>query len=211
MRLSVVADKNPMDIVQADIRRAERSHTAAMRWFAQAAKLAWRDEIASAGLGGRLANTVRSSAYPQGDVSLSPAALIWTKAPAIIASHDEGSLITSKDGFWLAIPLPAAGRGPRGKRLSPGEWEQRHGMRLRFVYRGGRRALLVADDARLTVGGQARSKGGRRRRDGILTRAQTVPVFVLVPQVKLSKRTDLVMRAEALTLELGSRAVAGFD
>lgn len=82
--------------------------------------------------------------------------------------------------------------------MTPGEYEKRTGQRLRFVYRKGRSALLVADDARLNKSGQARRKGGRRRRDGILTGAQTVPVFVLVPQVKLRKRTDLLPAAEAV-------------
>ena len=64
-------------------------------------------------------------------------------------------------------------------------------MRLRFIYRRNGPSLLVADDARLNSRGLAASKGGRRRRDGTLTGAQTVPVFLLVPQVKLAKRLDL--------------------
>jgi hypothetical protein len=64
-------------------------------------------------------------------------------------------------------------------------------LRLRFVYRRRGPSLLVADDARLTRAGLARAKRGRRRRDGILTGAQTVPIFLLVPQVSLRKMLDL--------------------
>jgi hypothetical protein len=56
----------------------------------------------------------------------------------IIGAHDTGPLIRSKDGFWLAIPTPAAGKSTRGGRrgsapTTPGEWEHRIGLRLRFI------------------------------------------------------------------------------
>ena len=100
---------------------------------------------------------------------------------------------------WLAIPLPAAGAGRGGRRITPGEWQFRTGIRLRFVYRRGRTALLVADEARVRKRGTVARKGGRRRqRDGILPGAQTVPVFLLVPQVTLQKRLNLYPAAERI-------------
>lgn len=72
-------------------------------------------------------------------------ALVWSKAPVIIGAHDTGPLIRTKDGFWLAIPRPAAGKSSRGGRISPGERERRHGLRLRFVYRRCGPSLLVAE------------------------------------------------------------------
>jgi len=198
MTLRVIQTEPVEALIDRDLKRMERAHTRAMRGVAASLKSAWRDEIRAGGLGNRVANTVRSAAYPQGTESLNAAALIWTKAPDIVAAHDAGTLIRSADGFWLAIPLPAAGRGRFGRRMTPGEFEQRTGQRLRFVYRAGRSALLVADDARVSARGQARRKGGRRRKDGVLSGAQTVPVFVLVPQVKLRKRTDLMPAAEAV-------------
>ena len=53
----------------------------------------------------------------------------------IFGAHDTGPLIRSKDGCRLAIPLPAAGKSLRGGRITPGEWERRRGLRLRFIYR----------------------------------------------------------------------------
>ena len=63
-------------------------------------------------------------------------------------------------------------------------------MRLRFVYRRRGPSLLVAE-GRLNTKGRAvasRSKTGR----GLTT----VPVFLLVPQVRLKKRLDLARDAE---------------
>ena len=114
---------------------------------------------------------------------------MWSKAPIIIGAHDTGSLIRSRNGFWLAIPTEAAGKSLRGGRVGPREWERRNGLRLRFVYRRIGPSLLVAE-ARLNTRGRAvasRSPTGR----GVAT----VPIFLLVPQVKLPKRLDLARDA----------------
>lgn len=108
----------------------------------------------------------------------------------IVGAHDTGPLIRSRDGFWLAIPTPAAGKSTRGGRITPGEWERRTGLRLRFVYRRTGPSLLVVE-GRLNSKGRAvasRSKTGR----GLAT----VPIFLLVPQVRLPKRLDLARDAE---------------
>jgi hypothetical protein len=207
MKLDVTAP-DVGQMIERDILAAERSVSAAMRGAAQDIKDAWRAEIRDAGLGDRLANTVRAQVYPQGEPSLNAAALIWTRAPRIVAAHEQGGVIRSPNGLWLAIPLPTAGAGRRGGRITPLEYERRRGVRLRMVYRRGKSALLVADDARISSRGVAVRKGGRRRRDGILTGAQSVPVFVLVPQATLPKRTDLVGAADDLAA--GVAAQIGF-
>ena len=74
-----------------------------------------------------------------------------------------GALIRSRNGLFLAIPTEAAGRlGDGRKRITPGGWERRTGLRLRFVYRRGAPSLLVADNARLTSRGRAARNEGRR-------------------------------------------------
>lgn len=163
----------------------------------------WRGQVRGAGLGARLANSVRQSDFPRSGTSLRAASLVWTKAPDILHAFDGGVLIRGKDGLWLAIPLPAAGLTGLGRqRITPWRWEQRTGMRLRFVYRRNGPSLLVADDARLNSRGLAASKGGRRRRDGVLTGAQTVPVFLLFRQVRMPKKLDLHGLARDATLRL---------
>lgn len=55
----------------------------------------------------------------KGNDSLSAAALVWSNAPVIVGAHDTGPLIRSRNGFWLAIPTPAAGKSTRGGRITP--------------------------------------------------------------------------------------------
>ena len=86
--------------------------------------------------------------------------------------------------------LPAAGKSTRGGRITPGEWERRRGLRLRFVYRRTGPSLLVAE-GRLNTKGQAVASRSRTGRGKV-----TAPIFLLVPQVKLPKRLDLARDAE---------------
>lgn len=190
MKLDLSLTGDIVTAMRAEILAGEKAVTTAMRVAGAGLKSDWRTQITRARLGQRLANTIRSKTYPAAGESLEAAALVWSNAPQIIGAHDTGPLIRSEDGFWLAIPTPAAGKGTRGKALTPGEWERRRGLRLRFVYRRGGPSLLVAD-GRLNsrgLGVASRSKTGRGQ--------STVPIFLLVPQVKLAKRLSLARDAE---------------
>jgi hypothetical protein len=176
-------------IMAEEVKAGEQAATAAVRQAGEGLKTAWRAQIIGAGLGTRLAKTIRSQTYPRSGQSLNAAVVVWTKAPVIVGAHDTGPLIRSKNGFWLAIPTPAAGKSLRGGRITPREWERRTGLGLRFVYRRSSPSLLVAE-GRLNTKGRAvrsRSRTGRG--------AATVPIFLLVPQVKLPKRLDLARDA----------------
>jgi hypothetical protein len=190
VKLKLDIDPDIVAMMAAEVAAGERAVTAAMREAGSGLKTAWRGQITGAGLGRRLANSIRSQTYPKAGESLNAAALVWSKAPVIVGAHDTGPLIRSKDGFWLAIPTEAAGRGLRGAKLTPGEWERRRGLRLHFVYRRRGPSLLVAE-GRLNsrgLGVASRSKTGRGK--------VTAPIFLLVPQVKLPKRLDLARDAE---------------
>jgi len=185
MKLNITISPNLAAIIAAEIKAGEKAVTAAMRAAGTQLKSDWRGQITQAGLGRRVGNSIRNQTYPKAGESLDAAALVWSKAPVIIGAHDTGPLIRSKNGFWLAIPTEAAGKGARGGRITPGEWERRRGLRLRFVYRKRGPSLLVAE-GRLNTTGQAvvsRSKTGRGK--------VTAPIFLLVPQVKLPKRLNL--------------------
>ena len=98
--------------------------------------------------------------------------------------------------------LLSADRG--NPRITPGGWEQRTGQRLRFVCRRGRPSLLVAE-TRLNSKGRAvvsKSKTGR----GLAT----VPIFILVPQVKLPKRLNLEGPAREAEARLPGLIVANW-
>jgi len=191
MKLKLDITPDLVAMMAAEIKAGERAVSTATREAGNTLKTAWRAQIVGAGLGQRLARSIRSQTYPKGRQSLNAAALVWSKAPVIVGAHDTGPLIRSRNGFWLAIPTEAAGRGFRGGRITPGEWERRRGMRLRFVYRPRGPSLLVADRARINTRGQAvasRSKTGRNQ--------VTAPIFLLVPQIKLPKRLDLARDAD---------------
>jgi hypothetical protein len=190
MKLGLDISPDLVAVMAAAVKAGEKAVTTAMREAGTGLKSSWRGQITQAGLGRRLANSIRSQTYPRSGESLNAAALVWSKAPVIVGTHDTGPLIRSRDGLWLAIPTEAAGRGLRSGKITPGEWERRRGMRLRFVYRRRGPSLLVAD-GRLNnrgLGVASRSKTGRGK--------STVPIFLLVPQVKLRKRLDLGRDAE---------------
>lgn len=204
MKLDLSVTGDIVNVMRAEILAGEKAVTTAMRVAGAGLKSDWRAQITRARLGQRLANTIRSKTFPAAGESLEAAALIWSNAPQIIGAHDTGPLIRSKDGFWLAIPTPAAGKGTRGKALTPGEWERRRGLRLRFVYRRGGPSLLVAD-GRLNsrgLGVASRSKTGRGQ--------STVPIFLLVPQVKLAKRLSLARDAERAQAAIPALIVSGW-
>ena len=204
MKLDLSLTGDIVNAMRAEILAGEKAVTASMRAAGNDLKSNWRAQITRARLGQRLANTIRSKTYPGTGESLEAAALVWSNAPQIIGAHDTGPLIRSKDGFWLAIPTPAAGKGTRGKALTPGEWERRRGLRLRFVYRRGGPSLLVAD-GRLNsrgLGVVSRSKTGRGQ--------STVPIFLLVPQVKPAKRLSLGRDAERAQASIPGLIVANW-
>ncbi len=116
IRMDIVGDIGAMMV--AEIAAGEKAVTKAVSEAGSRLKTAWRGQITGAGLGARLSRTIRSELYPKGQPSLNAAALVWSKAPVIVGAHDEGALIRSRNGFWLAIPTPAAGKSTRGGRIS---------------------------------------------------------------------------------------------
>ena len=191
MKLKIDFDPDLVGMLKEEIKAGEHAVTAAMKEAGGELKQAWREQITHAGLGHRLPRTIRNRTYPRGKDSIDAAAFVWSNAPEILSAHDRGVLIRSKNGFYLAIPTPAAGKGRAGARLTPLQWERRRGMKLRFIYRRGAPSLLVADKARISASGTAiasRAKTGRNQ--------VTAPIFILVPQVKLRKRLDLARDAE---------------
>jgi len=204
MKLKLDITPDLVAMMAAEIKAGEKAVSQAVNEAGTGVKSAWRAQITGAGLGQRLANTIRSEQFPKGRPSLNAAAVVWSKAPVIVGAHETGPLIRSRNGFWLAIPTPAAGKSARGGRITPGEWERRSGLRLRFVYRRAGPSLLVAE-GRLNTRGRAvasRSRTGR----GVTT----VPIFLMVPQVKLPKRLDLARDAERAQSELPAAIVSSW-
>ncbi|MDO8607873.1 MAG: DUF6441 family protein [Phaeospirillum sp.] len=191
MKLAAAISGDLRKIMAEEIKDAEDAVTAGMRLAADGLKADLRRQVTEAGMGQRLANTWRAELYPKGRNSIKAAGFVFTKAPTIIRPFDQGAVIKSKHGFWLAIPTPAAGTGARGKRMTPGLWEQMHGARLRFIYRRGAPSLLVAENMRARTGkrgGFAKGSASALRTGRGMT---SVVMFILVPQVSLRKRLDV--------------------
>lgn len=178
-----------------------RGATSAIRIVTRGGRNTLRAQVRQAGLGGRVANAWREKVYPgAGKVSLGAAGLVYSKAPDIVRAFDEGAVIRSANGFWLAIPTPQAPkRGEGGKKLTPSNFPEHRFGPLRFIPavkgngRSGRVALLVVDNVRIGKSGKARAvKGGSFTKRGRLKKglASTV-MFILVPQVRLTKRLDV--------------------
>lgn len=194
MRLTAALQGDLRQLLAAELKEAERAVTTGVRRATDGLKADLRAQVTDAGLGERLARSWRSEVYPRAGTSLTPAGLVWSKAPRIVRAFAFGALIRSRNGLFLAIPTEAAGRvGDGRKRITPGGWERRTGLRLRFVHRRGAPSLLVADNVRLTGRGRAVRNEGRRGEAGFtrLAGRTTVPIFVLVPQVTLKKRLDI--------------------
>jgi len=198
MKLGAAIVGSLMADMKAETKRIERGVAAGVKEAGDGLKGDLRKQVIAAGLGPRLARTWRSRAYT--NKGHDAATLVWSKAPQIIRTFDEGAVIRSKSGLWLAIPTPAAPkRGVGGKRINPGNFPEHRFGPLRFVYRRGRPSLLVVDGVRINKSGRVgrRAKGGAFTKTGRMKQGiTTVVMFIMVPQVKLKKRLDVVREAK---------------
>lgn len=213
LKSQVMVEGRIDDLMQREGRLWETAVTGAVGDVTNGIKRLWRGQIRAAGLGNRLAGAIRSETYPQGAVSASAAGYVYTKADDIIGAHDEGSLIRSPNGLWLAVPTEAAGpRIPGRPAPTPLQFERRTGQRLRFVYRPGRSGLLVAEGGTTRKRGSFSTRKRVRLKSGAFAKnIQTVPIFILVPQVQLPKRLDLLPAAQAEARRLDNLIVAHYE
>jgi len=185
--------------------------TQSIREATDGLKTELRNQITGAGFGQRLANTWRGEVYPKGKLSIKAAGLVYSRAPEVVGAHGQGVTIRSSDGFWLAIPLPAAGKGQRGKRMTPGLWEKLRGQRLRFVYRRGKPSLLVAENQRARQGQRGGFSAASQKSQASGRGLVTVPMFLLVPQVTLKKKFDIDSASRRWVSTLANRIANRFD
>jgi hypothetical protein len=191
--------------MQAELRDIERAAAAGTKAAGQSLKAELRRQVGSVGLGQRLANSWREKHYL--NRKLDAASLVYTKAPQIIRAFDEGALIRSRRGRFLAIPTENAPRkGTDGRRISPSTFPEHRFGSLRFVPRSSGPSLLVVDGLRASFSRQTgQLRGFRRATDRARRSGQgltTVVMFLLVPQVKLRKRLDVTRAAERWSAQL---------
>ena len=190
-------------LLSDELKAAEQAAGASVHKAGLEIKADWRKQIVNAGLGTRLSQTIRSQTYPRDKESLRSASLVWSNAPHIISAHDEGTVIKTAGGHFLAVPQPAAGYASTAKkRWTPKEWERRHGLELRPVRLRTGLILLVADKARITKKGRAVMSKAKTGRNQV-----TAIIFVLVPQIRLKKRIDLQRSVEPISSKVPGRIV----
>ena len=209
MRLTAAIQGSLSAYMAAEVRAGEKAVTAGVKQATDGLKLAMRRQVTSAGLGQRLANTWRGKVYPQGQVSLKAAGLVYTNAPEIMTGLETASVIRGKDGLWLAIPTPnAPKRGTGGKRINPTNFPEHSLGRLRFVYRRSGVSLLVVDNVRASYSrktGQLRGvKRASEKQQQTGRGLATAIMFWLVPLVRTRKRIDLKREGEAWQARLPS-------
>jgi Family of unknown function (DUF6441) len=191
--------------MQAELRDLERALTTGTKVAGQGLRTELRRQVTSAGLGQRLANSWRDKHYP--NQKLDAASLVYTKTPQIIRAFDEGAVIRSRRGRFLAIPTENAPRkGTDGKRISPRTFPAHRFGPLRFVPRASGPSLLVVDGLRASISRKSgQLRGFRRATDRARARGEgltTVVMFLLVPQVKLPKRLNVARAAERWSAQL---------
>jgi hypothetical protein len=132
MRLAATIARSFQADIQAELRDIERAVATGTRDTGRELKTDLRRQVARAGLGQRLANSWHDKHYP--NQGLGAASLVYTRAPRIIRAFDEGLVIRSRRGRFLAIPTEnAPGKSTDGRRISPSTFSEHRFGPLRFV------------------------------------------------------------------------------
>ena len=205
MKLAASIARSLQADMQAELRDLERATAVGTKEAGRGLRTELRRQVASAGLGQRLANSWRDKHYP--NQKLDAASLVYTKAPQIISAFDDGAVIRSKRGRFLAVPTENTPRkGTDGRRISPSTFPEHRFGPLRFVPRSTGPSLLVVDGVRASYSRQTgQLRGFRRATDRARRSGQglaTVVMFLLVPQVRQRKRLDVARAAEHWSAQL---------
>jgi hypothetical protein len=205
MKLATTIARSLQADLQAELRDIEHAVATGTRDAGRGLKTELRRQVASTGLGQRLANSWRERHYL--NQKLDAASLVYTKAPQIIRAFDEGAVIRSGRGRFLAIPTGNAPRkGTDGRRIRPSTFPEHRFGPLRFVPQPSGPSLLVVDGLRAWFSRKTGQLRGFRRATERARRSgqglTTVVMFLLVPEVKLSKWLDVARAAEHWSAQL---------
>ncbi len=172
-----------------------------------------RGQVVSAGLGVALSKTWQSKLNPATATVIS--GYVWTKSPLIMQGFEEGATIIPRNGSrWLAIPtanVPPRAKGSNApgdhirKQMTPVEVEANFNRDLRLIAQPGQRvAYLVMDELVSASSGHGfRRNTSRRLAQGRVVKS--ILMFVLVPQVTLTKRLDIAGAIAAMESEFSAK------
>jgi hypothetical protein len=175
------------------------------------AQIDLRAQVEAAGLGRGLAKAWRLRVYPS-HPSIKAAGMVYSNATLLHQVFDEGAYITHSRGKFLAIPTPEAiamglgdtkvsrpsqragatgGHGGTLRRASQIKLaEERLGKKNLFsIPLSGGRQLLIYRSPNVVGRGEV-IRGSKQRGLGV-PRGGNVPLFILVPSVRITKRIDI--------------------
>jgi hypothetical protein len=189
LSLQVALTGDLVQIMDDEVKGVGRALTAAVAATAKEAQGLLRRQIRQAGLGRKLEKSWQIRKYPARGRSLSPAALVFSKARRIRDAFEKAGTVRAKKANWLVIPMLPAVRqkfhlsqarslGPRPRKWSEVVAAVERFGRMRSVLVDAKTTLLIADNATKT--GRIR-KGKRRKRD------RGVVVFLLKKTVRSPK------------------------
>lgn len=149
------------------------------------------ETITKAAVPGRLWRAWKSNVFPRG-IARAPLGEVFisggSRSVGAIEFFSNQGRIAGKSGQFLAFPTAAAGARGRKRDLTPGEWERRNGVLLRFVYRPGKRASFLVLDEGVLSGRNRIGKRNSDRRRATGRGNTTIIIFVLIPFVDFRPR-----------------------
>jgi hypothetical protein len=222
MKLSVQIDGDLSKILEQEIKDTQNAVTTGVRKTGEGLKSELRAQVASAGLGRRLANAVRLNVYPDRGSSLSAAAWVYARpgkggrggAADIMSAFEEGSLIRRGGSQYLAIPTDHVPR-KGGRRMTPNDLQSGtkfggFGRDLEVVPTNRPGVLLLAlPIVRANNGKSLRPATGRRIKAG--KQVEWVPMFILVRQVQMPRLLDWRGPAESWGARLPDEVIRAMD
>lgn len=187
-------DFDPREITEAGDKLVRRYLSAGTRAVGATTRmLEKRLEMATMqAVPGKLWRAWKSEVYPRGGrPAVSPEGLVFinggnlnTRTGKAFTYWTQTGSIRKEGGEFYAVPLPAAGARGRSPMLTPAEWEARHNIELRPVFRPGRAPILVADNSVLR-GQRQIARPNTPKRTAAGRGNTTVPIFVLLPAIDL--------------------------
>ncbi len=96
------------DIIDEDLRNGAIAITRGVHVTGLELKEDLRRDVLAAGLGQKVAKSIRVATFPKRGHSMSAAAVVRTKARKIVDAFSGGTVIRAKRGKYLAIPTDAA-------------------------------------------------------------------------------------------------------
>lgn len=222
MKLRCVID-NVRRVLEADVQAGRVAASVVVRRATDDLKSELRAQVENAFQSRRLVGTWRAKLFPRsGRPSLGAAGIVFSKAPSIMDAFERGATIRPTGGRrYLAIPTAfnrQGGRRGARPRVSPAQMvatRQAFVVRLRAreglawclpVRRGTRagrgRAPLIAGG--VVPVATARRKGAARWQARLLEQG-FVPMYLLLPTVRLTKRLDVAGAAHRVLRRLPSQ------